>query len=196
MPRQSRVSDSGHRRLALCAGLILALIAACGPPQRTRTAKKRKIKPVRTVAHIESGLQTLLGYADLDGKVLGPKPETRVTAVVVFASWCRHCREQMDYLHQLTRAYERLRVIGVSYYESPENGEQAVREYVEHNAPWLRVVRADEPLFHALGRPSHVPSLFLFDGAGKLLRTYLPPKRLPPKMDELRSQIEPLMSDA
>lgn len=145
-----------------------------------------------TSASIERGLQLLLGYRDVDGQVMGQAADTEVTAVVVFASWCRYCRRELAVLNELSSADARLRIIGVNYYEKDDG--TRLRAYLAQQAPWLRVVRADRPLFNAFGRPSHVPSLYLFDRGGRLLSAYVPPRRKPPTMDELRARITDLLS--
>lgn len=196
VPRQSRVTLDASWSRRWCATALVALaalIVACsGPAGQPATAPARAKAP--TAADLERGLQTLLGYRDLNGGEVGVKDGVKATAVLVFASWCRHCRKQLGHFEQLLQAHPQLRVLGVNYFEDPIEGDARVRAYLAENAPWLQVVRADKPLFNALGRPTHVPSLYLYDGSGRLVRVYLPPRHSPPTMDELRSDITALMS--
>lgn len=171
------------------AGAALALVA-CVPTAPTKPQKKRagKLSPT----HLEAGLQKLLQYPDMDGRAVGPDSGAKVTAVVVFASWCRYCRREIAVLRELSSADPRLRIIGVNYYERDDGAR--LRTYLDQQAPWLRVVRADKALFQAFGRPSHVPSLYLYDRHGRLVSAYVPPRRQPPTMDELRARVGQLMT--
>jgi thiol-disulfide isomerase/thioredoxin len=165
-------------------------------PSRPRAADQSQSRAI-PVDDIEAGYQTLFTYIDIDGKSVNPEPDTRVTAVVVFATWCRPCRIEIGWLGELTRDNSQLRVIGVNYHdEFGFSGDERVRAYRDENAPWLQIVRADRPLFELLGQPRYVPSMYLFDSLGRLLRAYLPPVRMPPGRDELQAYIQTLMSDA
>ncbi len=114
---------------------------------------------------------------DLDGVPVGGLPAGgRATVAVVFASWCGHCRAELPVLAALAQRRPDVRVLGVNYRgheEYQQRGDAtAVREFVAELAPWLRVVPADERLWVALGRPAKVPTLYVFDRAGSLIRTF------------------------
>ena len=48
----------------------------------------------------------------------------------------------------------------------------AVRAFVAAEAPWLRVVPADEAVWKSLGAPPKVPTVLVFDRAGALVRAF------------------------
>ena len=48
----------------------------------------------------------------------------------------------------------------------------AVRAFVAEQAPWLRVVPADEAVWKSLGAPPKVPTVLVFDRAGALVRAF------------------------
>src|SRR5688572_33243496 len=52
--------------------------------------------------------------ATLDGPPIGAAPGT-ATLVVVFASWCGHCRDQLVAIDAVRGAHPALRVVGVNY---------------------------------------------------------------------------------
>ena len=131
--------------------------------------------PVATNRKADSVLGNIERSADLDGAPVGASA-ARATVVVMFASWCEHCKAELAVIDSLRAAHPRMRVLGVNYRAHEEYAERgnetAVRAYVAANAPWLRVIPADEALFTALGRPPKVPTIFVFDHAGALAATY------------------------
>ncbi|MFT3693255.1 MAG: TlpA disulfide reductase family protein [Kofleriaceae bacterium] len=154
----------------------LLLIAACASqPQTVATPQV----PVSAYAQIEASV-------DLDGKPVGHVDLP--TVVIVFASWCPHCREELPELAALHGA----RILGVNYrgheeYDHRGNSE-AVRAFSERNA-WLRIVPIDDTTFAALGSPSKIPSIYVFDRTGKLTATFVRTERAPPKRDELAAAL-------
>lgn len=133
-------------------------------------------------------LAKLEASADLDGKPVGPADG--VTIAIVFASWCQHCHKELDVLAKLRPSYPSLRVIGVNYRGHEEYGErgnaEALRSYLVKNAPWLRVIPADDALFELLGRPPLIPTIYVYDRAGALVEVYSRRERAMPDGDELR----------
>lgn len=138
-------------------------------------------------AGLEAGLRAVWAATDLDGEIVGEKAGVEATAVVVFASWCSPCRKELAMLGELRGERPGLRVIGVNYYEEFDDlsDEAKLRAFIAGTAPWLQVVRADQALFTALGRPSKIPTVFLFNGEGALIERYLRAERAPPTREEL-----------
>ncbi len=139
----------------------------------------------------------MLGATDLNGSTVGPSGAGQVTAVLVFASWCRPCRNEIAMLGNLIQEEPRLRVIGVNYYEEQNDNsdEDRLRSFVTEKAPWLQVVRADEKLMDGLGRPSKVPTVFLFDGRGRLMKAFLRSRRKPATKEELKASIAAITAE-
>lgn len=155
-------------------------------------AAARRPGPAQAAPDLAEGLRRVQAATDLDGAVVGPAPaDKQVTAVVVFASWCGVCRHELAILGELLTEEPRLRVIGVNAYEeyADFSDEQRLRAFVAETAPWLQVVRADAALFAALGRPTKIPSMFLFDRDGAVVETYLRVRRRPPDKAELAAAI-------
>ena len=117
----------------------------------------------------------LASARDLDGRTVGTAPG-RATIAVVFASWCGHCRHQIAQLAEVIDGRDDVRVLGVNFLHHEEYDHRgdsaAVRAYVAESAPWLQVVPAGEDLWRALGSPSKVPTLFVYDAAGTLQAIY------------------------
>jgi thiol-disulfide isomerase/thioredoxin len=131
-------------------------------------------------------LADLLAAPPLDGFAGAPAGPTdgppgaslapRATVVVVFASWCTHCHDEIAVLDTLRGAHPAMRVIGVNYRGHEEydrrGDSEAVRNYVRNFAPWMRVVPIDEALFDELGRPPKIPTLYVYDARGALIETF------------------------
>jgi len=156
--------------------LALVLIVACATP----------VAPARPADRTQ--LARLEASADLDGKPLGTADG--VTIAIVFASWCQHCHKELDVLAKLRPSYPSLRVIGVNYRGHEEYGDrgnpEALRSYVAKNAPWMRVIPADDALFELLGRPPLIPTMYVYNRAGALVEVYSRRERAMPDGDELR----------
>lgn len=158
-----------------CAiALLLAVSCATTP-----------VAPDRTPPSV---LGNIAGSVDLDGAPVGTSA-ARATMVVVFASWCQHCKVELAVIDSLRASHPRLRILGVSYRAHEEYAERgsatALRAYVATHAPWLRVIVADEALFSALGRPPKVPTIYVFDQAGGLAAHYDRRRRPMPDAAEL-----------
>jgi pimeloyl-ACP methyl ester carboxylesterase len=117
-----------------------------------------------------------------------------VTVVIVFASWCGHCRRALMMLDALRAAHPRVRVLGLNYRGHEEYAQRGdattARDYLARNAPWLRAVSADDALFQAWGSPPLIPTLFVLDRAGALIATFDRRDRATPTAGELAAVVE------
>lgn len=161
--------------------VAIACLAACGPSSRGASPSRHTDGP--TVAVVERS-------ADLDGEILGPLDPAQIgTIAMVFASWCEHCRNELPVLAQFRDKHPTVRIVGVNYRGHEEydgrGDAAAVRQFVVERAPWLRVVPADEALWTSLGRPARVPTIYVFDRAGVLLRTFDRDDAPPPSLEQL-----------
>lgn len=163
--------------LVLAALLALSL-AGCPAPPAARTPATNPDSPL---ALIEAS-------ADMDGVAIG-RSDANATIVIVFASWCGHCKTALDIVARVRANHGHTRVLGVNYRGHEEYDQRgdaaAVRRYVSTNVPWLRVVPAEEPLFAALGRPPKVPTMFVYDAWGNLVARYDRQERRMPDAEEL-----------
>ncbi len=135
--------------------------------------------------------QTLAGHAIL--------PDSRATALVVFASWCGHCKAELAQLTQLRERYPDLRIIGVNAYEEFQgiSNQTKLMTYVAANAPWLtEIVSADAAMLEDFGKIPKIPTLFLYDGQGQVVAEYRRNKRPAPSNEELSAAIEKAMLPA
>ncbi len=186
--------------LAVTASTGCTTASGGGEPgsQATRGSAEAQASQPKTPSpsELEKGLQAVLAANDMAGNPVATSPakpagDKRATAIVVFASWCQPCRKELAILGELRQKEPGLRVIGVNYYEEFDqlSDEERLRSFLRESAPWLQVVRADEALFAALGRPSKIPTVYLFDGQGKLVEAYLRSQRDPPGKAELEADV-------
>jgi thiol-disulfide isomerase/thioredoxin len=161
------------------AVLVLSACAtSSSPPPPARPAPP----PPPTVALLDAA-------QDIDGVVVGPAAGEKATIAIVFASWCGHCRTELRELAVLRAERSDIRYLGINYVQHEEydgrGDAAAVRVMRDDLAPWLRVVPADEALWTRLGRPTKVPTLYIFDRHGTLAKTYDRRVDALPTFDEL-----------
>jgi thiol-disulfide isomerase/thioredoxin len=126
----------------------------------------------------------------IDGAPIAP--DRRATAMVVFASWCGPCRQELADLGELRLKYPDLRVIGINAYEdyNENSDEERLRKFIAENAPWLtQIVHADSQLLASFGKVPKIPTLFVYDEAGKVVAEFRRNKRPPPSHEELDAAI-------
>ena len=120
-------------------GLALVFLLGCAaePPQPKKAASPG------VLARINAS-------ADLDGKPVGTSDEP--TVVIVFASWCPHCKDELVELDAIRGHH--VRMLGVNYRGHEEYDHRgnsvAVRAFADRT-PWLRVVPIEDALYQALG---------------------------------------------
>lgn len=138
----------------------------------------------------EAGLEALIGRSDLSGSPVALEGDALV--VVVFASWCGPCRAELRALGELRRERPGLRVIGLNAYEEYRDysDEVRLRRFLDRVAPWLRVVRDDGTLLSKFGGVPKIPTLFVYDRHGRLVREFRTDQRRPPSRAELARAIE------
>ncbi len=197
--RHARPAQVSSLLAASCQLGLLALlaVAACaplpgeavpiGPPARVEPPPPQVTSP-------RDAYPLIAGARDLDGQAIGGAD--RATIVVVFASWCGHCRVELDILAELLTQRDDARVVGVNFRHHEEydgrGDSAAVRAFVAERAPFMRVIPAGPELFAALGRPPRVPTLYVYDAAGALVAAYDPQERPAPGHGELRALLDGL----
>jgi hypothetical protein len=125
-------------------------------------------------------------------EVAAAAPGRGPLVAVVFASWCRHCRDELALLAEIRAERPGLRIVGLNAYEDWEgaSNQEKLAIFLAENAPWLPVVRADDAMLEALGGVPKIPSLFLFSSEGKLVEAYRRQDRQPPGKKELLRRID------
>ena len=89
--------------------------------------------------------------------------------VEFWATWCPPCRSTLGWLGELKKKYgDNLAIVALAV-ESPDD---KVREVAKTLSPDLRVAVTDAPTAQAFGNVTSVPTMFLFDRAGKTARVF------------------------
>ena len=102
------------RRRALALGAALALLGACAGAGRAAPPER----PAHD-AGAERVFARVRGGVDLDGAPVAARLAPGApTIFVVFASWCVHCRDELNVLAELRAAEPRVQIIELNAYEN------------------------------------------------------------------------------
>jgi len=106
--------------------------------------------------------------SDLSGRpITAEQLSGRAVLVEFWATWCPPCRSTLEWLGELKRRHgDNLEVLALAV-ESPED---QIRSTVSALSPDLRWAITDAATAQAFGDITAVPTLFLFDRAGKTVR--------------------------
>lgn len=176
--------------------LALALVSVWASTCASQPQTRRASQPARPAPVLQVLGDAMTGYAEvmraqtIDGTPVGE--DRRATALVVFASWCGPCRQELADLGALRKKYPALRVIGLNAYEEYNefSDELRLRKYIADNAPWLtQIVHADAAMLTSFGKVPKIPTLFVYDEAGTVVAEFRRDKRPPPSHEELETAI-------
>lgn len=172
------------------AALLLAI--GCGPTVQDARTKSHVsgTDSITTTPGAVRGYQLVMASKTIEGEVL-PIREAPV-ALVVFASWCGHCKKELGELGRLRQKHPNLRIIGVNAYEDFQgiSNRDKLKRYIADNAPWLtEIVSADSERLADFGGVPKIPTLFLYDAQGGVVEEYRRNQRPAPTPEELEAAI-------
>jgi len=152
----------------------LALTGCSASRVTTTTAAPEVPSPAAVSTPRLDGIEAAI---DLDGQLVGPlRRGESATVAIMFASWCGPSRTEMPVIATLRSRHPELRVLGINYRAHEEydgrGSAAAVRAFLAEEAPWLRVVPADEALWASLGAPPKIPTIYIFDREGAFVRAF------------------------
>lgn len=150
--------------------LVAVVVAACASAPPVPPALS---KPVAAPAAPLSPLVALEASLDLDRAVVGA---TRTpTVVMLLASWCHRCRDEIAVFDAIRAQHPHVRWLGLNYKaheEYDQRGSSVAIRTLADETPWLRIVPADDALFTTFGSPPKVPTIFVYDSKGTLVETF------------------------
>ena len=144
---------------ALASGLVFA---GCGGRRESAGAAHRAGPDPFLAVVAEDPHGRALRFADFAGQV---------RVIDVWASWCGPCRMTIPELNTLYEHYHRrgLVIIGVSVDDRPE----AVLEFQRQVPVRYPTVMFSPPLAEIVGQPSSIPTTFLVDRTGAIVKTFV-----------------------
>lgn len=148
--------------------MLVLFVAACAASTSTAAphARAPAAAPQRALTQLEAS-------RDLDNVVIGAARTP--TVVMLLASWCEHCRAELAVFAALRAQHPHVRWLGLNYKAHEEydgRGNSAAIRALGAATPWLRIVPADDALFTAFGSPPKVPTIFVYDRHGRLVKTF------------------------
>ena len=108
----------------------------------------------------------------LDGRTISLEAlKGKVVLVDFWATWCPPCREEIPHFIQLYNTYApKIEILGVAM---DEEGEEVVAPFVkEHQIPYPIAI-GTEALMDAFGGVRGLPTTFVVDPKGRIIRKYL-----------------------
>lgn len=181
----------GLAHLTFAMALMMTIVAACHPTH----ARNSGAQPTPPITHLQPGpvLTQLRNSPLLIASAVAAAASPQLTFAVMFASWCGHCHVQLDLLNRLRLAHPTVNFIGLSYAPFEQfnaNGDLArLRTYAAAYAPWLPIYALPQSLFQRVGRPSKVPTLWVFSADGALVATFDRAVRSAPEFEELEALV-------
>lgn len=163
--------------------LAFFVVAACASRPAVPVAPPRAPAPAPVY---RTPLAALEASRDLDNNLVGE--QRTPTVVMVLASWCHRCRDELAVFDTLRGQHPHIRWLGLSYKpheEYDQRGNPAALRALADETPWLRIVPANDALFAAFGRPPKVPTIFVYDSRGALVATFDRRERPVPREQEL-----------
>jgi thiol-disulfide isomerase/thioredoxin len=121
-------------------------------------------------------LSSLSGQQFFLSKHVGAKAKAELKSPIVmsfFATWCLHCKEEIQLLHELQAQYPEVKLLLVNVEEDPE----LVKKYIEAKGITLDIlmdrysVVAKKYGVVDENKIAHLPSLVIINADGKLIYT-------------------------
>jgi thiol-disulfide isomerase/thioredoxin len=117
-----------------------------------------------------------VAYVDTDGKkYTAEQLAGKVVVVNFWATWCGPCKQEIP---DLSKAYNQFKAKGVQFLGVLTNDEPSDGELLNFRSDFdmsYPIVRGGSEIFNAFGRPSAIPTTYVYDRGGKRVYTHLGP---------------------
>lgn len=186
---RNRPAGLARRRLLIC-GLALPLAGLARPAGAETVTLDAPLR------------RALAGLPLLRGEPVRPDDlSDRVVVVDFFASWCPPCRPEMMHLNRLVAESDadRLSVIGINLFEDfgGRTGDAALDRFLEQMQPAFPILRGDDAVAEAFDGVDRIPTLFVFEGSGRMARHFVHQRgsaKTHLDLEELRAAVVPLLA--
>lgn len=133
----------------------------------------RKNLAGKTATRVEDAAPTVLPQftaLDLAGKQLDSAQLLgKVTIVEFWATWCAPCRSTLAWFGEIKQRYgEQVNIVAAAV----ESEEPDIRKFAETLNPSIRIVPASPQLVTLFGDISSVPTMYVFDRNGKVVKIF------------------------
>lgn len=167
----TRTTAFARMAAPLLAGLIL-LLAGCGG-DRSGNLPPNVSEVTQVTAR--DGKSPAFSWKGPDGSTVRfDEFRGKVTLVNFWATWCAPCKKELPDLIELHSKYadRGLKIIGISTDRTP-NATQLVADFVtQHSIPY-QVVMSTEEMETAFGNVRMMPTSFLIDADGNVIRSFV-----------------------
>ena len=108
----------------------------------------------------------------LDGRTISlASLKGKVVIVDFWATWCPPCRQEIPHFVELYKTYApRLEILGIA---TDDEGKEVVAPFVEKHAVSYPVALDDGTLAEAFGGIRALPTTFVIDPQGRIVKKYL-----------------------
>lgn len=159
----------------ILAGLCIALTFVLLATTATRRLSDKRNDPGETspVVTLASALSPAWELKDVNGKMVKSSDFSgKVVMLDFWATWCGPCRMEIPGFIELQKQYadKGLVVIGVSL---DQDGASAVKPFIEKLGINYPIVLGDEVIVSAFGGIEGIPTTFIIDRAGNIVRKHV-----------------------
>jgi thiol-disulfide isomerase/thioredoxin len=172
------------------AGLLLLTLAlALGACQQSPPDAETATTVAQNRSATDESRAPEFALTDLQGQTVRLSDfEGKVVLIDFWATWCGPCRMEIPHLKELYNRYSEkgFVLVGISLDQA---GPGVVRPFVDKNQIPYPIVMGDQQTANAYGGVRSIPTAFLIDRQGRLVKTYVGYKPL----ETFVADIEPLI---
>jgi thiol-disulfide isomerase/thioredoxin len=171
----------------LLLGLLIATAVACSGGSSPADTEGQSAAETQGAA--DSDMAPAFSLADLDGTMVSlDDSRGKVRLIDFWATWCAPCREEIPMLNELHAAYagEGLEILAIS---DVDEDAEIVKPFVEEHGVEYRNLIGNADVSSEY-KVYGLPTAFLVDGEGRIVKTFFGPKPKKPLESQIRELLE------